>query len=327
MHIVIVSNTTIPVIKYGGIERMIWWLGKGLVSKGHKVTYLVNKGSSCNFANTFFINSKIKLGLQIPADADIVHYHSITDPDIDIPFITTEHGNSNDLNRIYHLNTVFVSENHAKRFGATAFVYNGIDFNDYEIPDINAERKYFHFLGDAAWKVKNVKGAISITKRAKEKLAVLGGTRLNVNMGFRFTPDTHVTFYGKVGGTRKNKLLNNSKGLIFPVLWPEPFGIAIIESLYYGCPVFGTPFGSLPELINSDVGFLSNSYSELVEGVKSAASFNKQICHDYALSNFSANLMVDKYLLYYESVLNKVNLNPQQPKLCNDSLLNYSIVD
>lgn len=327
MHIVIVSNTTIPVIKYGGIERMIWWLGKGLISRGHKVTYLVNKGSSCNFANIIFINPKIKLGLQIPADTDIVHYHSITDTDIDIPYITTEHGNSNDLNRIYHLNTVFVSHNHAKRFGANAFVYNGIDFNDYEKPDLNTERKYFHFLGDAAWKVKNVRGAIRITKTAKEKLAVLGGTRLNLNMGFRFTCDTHVTFYGKVGGTKKNKLLNNSKGLIFPVLWPEPFGIAIIESLYYGCPIFGTPYGSLTELVSNEVGFLSNSYSDLVEAVKGAASFNKQRCHDYAASNFSADLMVDKYLGYYESVLNKINLNQQQPKLCKDYLSNYNMVD
>ena len=50
MHILIVNNTTIPAFKYGGTERIIWWLGKDLVKRGHKVTYLVESGSSCDFA-------------------------------------------------------------------------------------------------------------------------------------------------------------------------------------------------------------------------------------------------------------------------------------
>ena len=109
---------------------------------------------------------------------------------------------------------------------------------------MNLPRKHLHFLAKAAWRVKNVKGAIEISRRSHHKLIVMGGTRLNLKMGFRFTPDLHVKFYGMVGGEQKLSLLNQSKALLFPVLWHEPFGIAITESLYMGAAVFGTPYGS-----------------------------------------------------------------------------------
>jgi glycosyltransferase involved in cell wall biosynthesis len=315
MHILIVSNTTIPVTKYGGIERMIWWLGKCLANKGHKVTFLVNQGSTCSFADIIFFNPTKKIEEQIPSNVDVVHYHSLTDSEIKVPFVTTEHGNTNDVNRTFHPNSIFVSHNHAQRFGATAYVHNGLDFDDYEKPNFTTKRNYTHFLADAAWKVKNVNGAIKIAKQAKEKLAVLGGVRFNFNMGIRFTFDTHVQFYGQVGGTQKTQLINGSKALLFPVLWHEPFGIALIESLYYGCPVLGTPYGSLPELINNEVGFLSNSYNELANALKNCQQYNNKHCSNYVVDNFSAKSMTEKYIAYYEKVLNGEQLNSTLPQL------------
>ncbi len=50
MHVLIVNNTRIPAHKYGGTERVIWWLGKELVKAGHRVSYLVARGSKCDFA-------------------------------------------------------------------------------------------------------------------------------------------------------------------------------------------------------------------------------------------------------------------------------------
>lgn len=327
MHILIASNAYIPVTKYGGIERMIWWLGKELVNKGHTVTYLVREGSSCNFANVIFLNSQIPVHKQIPSNVDIVHYNGITDTAITKPYLVTEHGNINDTNIQFHKNSVFVSQNHAQRFGATAFVHNGLDFNDYEKPNFNIKRNYAHFLADAAWKVKNVKGAIKIAKMANEKLAVLGGVRFNFNMGIRITLDTHVKFYGKVGGSKKMQLLNGSKALIFPVLWHEPFGIAIIESLYYGCPVLGTPYGSLPELVNNEVGVLSNSFTELSDALKNIRQFNNKHCHDYVVENFSATKMADEYLVLYEKVLNGETLNSKPPQLIEASAKYLEMVD
>jgi glycosyltransferase involved in cell wall biosynthesis len=327
MHIVIASTSIIPVTKYGGIERMIWWLGKGLTAAGHRVTYLVNKNSSCSFADVQYIDYSKKIADQIPSNADVVHFNSFVDDTISIPFVITEHGNTNDTTKLFHPNSVFVSQNQAQRFGANAFVYNGLDFDDYENPDFNKKRSYAHFLADASWKVKNVTGAIKIAKKAHEKLAVLGGVRFNFNMGIRITLDTHVQFYGKVGGHEKMQLLNGSKALIFPVLWHEPFGIAIIESMYYGCPVLGTPYGSLPELVNSEVGFLSNSYTELADALKNIQQFNNKHCHDYVVEHFSAKKMAEEYIVLYEKVLNGEQLNNIPPQLIEASPKYLEMVD
>jgi glycosyltransferase involved in cell wall biosynthesis len=315
MHVLIVADCKIPVIKYGGIARMIWWLGKHLTQQGITVSYVVQKGSICSFAKVYELKKDIPFEQQIPEGIDIVHYNGYADGNITTPFVVTEHGNINDTSVVFHPNSIFVSHNHAQRFGATAYVHNGLDFDDYENPNFTTKRTYTHFLADAAWKVKNVKGAIKIAKQANEKLAVLGGVRFNFNMGIRITLDTHVQFYGQVGGTQKTQLINGSKALLFPVLWHEPFGIALIESLYYGCPVLGTPYGSLPELINNEVGFLSNSYNELANALKNCQQYNNKHCSNYVVDNFSAKSMTEKYIAYYEKVLNGEQLNSTLPQL------------
>lgn len=312
MHIAIVSNSVIPALKYGGIERVIWWLGKELVKRKHRVTYIVQPGSQCPFAAVQFLDQR-PLHMQIPADADVVHYQSSGDPATKQPYLTTIHGNINRLDAPFDINCVALSGDHARRMNTSVFVHNGIDFDDYGKPDWNRERKFFHFLGDAAWKVKNLKGAIKIARAADEKIAVLGGSRIDFNHGIKINMSRNARFYGRVGGEQKNYLLNESKGLIFPVLWHEPFGLAIIESLYFGCPVFGTPFGSLPELVNNTVGYLSDSYTDLVNAVKNADQFSKKKCHEYAVEHFSASAMTEKYIALYEKIANGGSLNTVLP--------------
>ena len=140
--------------------------------------------------------------------------------------------------------------------------------------------------------MKNVKSAIDVIKGTKrERLPVLGGVRFNVSMGLGFTFSPRISFYGMVGGEQKDRLVNGSLGMVFPVRWHEPFGLGMIESLYYGCPVFGPLYGLLPVLINGDVGFLSNRKSELVQAVEGARDFSRQTCHDYAVENFNSKKM------------------------------------
>ena len=213
------------------------------------------------------------------------------------------------------INTVFVSKNHASRYGSVSYVHNGIDPDDYGDPGLDQKRNYFHFLGDAAWRVKNVRGAIKIAQDAKIKLRILGGKRFNFNQGIRLTFDLGIRFDGMVGGAEKNNLLKGSKGLIFPVLWNEPFGLSIVESLYFGCPVFGTPYGSLTEIIQPNVGITSNSLSALVEGVQHADQFDTKTCHEYVMENFTSKQMTINYLKQYETVLNGQHLNQTAPIL------------
>ncbi|RFZ82285.1 glycosyltransferase family 4 protein [Mucilaginibacter terrenus] len=313
MNILLINNTRIPATKYGGTERMVWWLGRELVRLGHKVTYLVGAGSLCSFAKVLTYNPAADINSQIPDDVDVVHFQFQVQGFTKKPYIVTVNDNpgGHPLDR----NSVFVSGNHAARHGATAFVYNGLDSADYPIPDLKGKRNYFHFLAKAAWRVKNVKGAIDVATISKNKLVVLGGTRLNIKMGFRFTPNLNVSFKGMVDDQQKAALMNNSKGLIYPVRWNEPFGIAITESLYFGCPVFGTPYGSLPELVPSDVGFLSNSKHELAEAMKNADSYNRQRCHQYVMDNFNITKMANEYLKLYEAVAHGATINKNNPVL------------
>jgi glycosyltransferase involved in cell wall biosynthesis len=224
------------------------------------------------------------------------------------------HGN---LNHALELdqNTVFVSKNHAARFGSDCYVHNGIDPQDYGAPILHkdAVKNYFHFLGDAAWRVKNVKGAIQVAKMAHQKLRVIGGVRFNFNQGIRLTFDTHVRFDGMQGGVQKNEIIKYSKGLIFPVRWHEPFGLALIESLYFGCPIFGTPYGSLPEIVIPEVGYLTTTASGLADAVACVNDFSRKTCHEYVMDNFTHIQMTATYIRLYEKVLNGEKLNTKPP--------------
>lgn len=317
MHILIVNNTGIPVKQYGGTERVIWWLGKELVKKGHQVSYLVGPGSYCDFATGVYeLNHAIPFNQQIPPGVDVVHLNCKVNETPKVPYIFTLHGNTNDQNPL-DINTVFVSKNHASRYGSASYVHNGIDPADYVDPGLDQKRNYFHFLGDAAWRVKNVRGAIKIAQKAKIKFRVIGGKRFNFNKGVRLTFDPGIHFEGMLGGVEKNNLLKGSKGLIFPVLWNEPFGLSIVESLYFGCPVFGTPYGSLKEIIHPSVGVTSNSLSTLVDAVQNTDQFNPKICHNYVMAHFTSTQMTANYLNKYEMVLNGQYLNDTAPILTN----------
>lgn len=312
MNITIVNHSVIPALLYGGTERVIWYLGKELAKMGHKITYLVAAGSQCDFAKIIVFHPEKPINQQIPENTDIVHFNFPVKEKIAKPNITTIHGNSSP-NQVFDINTVFVSHNHAERHNSESFVYNGMEWKDYGKPDLTGPRSYFHFLGNAAWKVKNISGAIDVCNTANERLVVLGGQRVNFKMGFRFTASSKVKFYGMVGGPKKANLVSQSKGLIFPVLWDEPFGLALTESMYLGCPVFGTPFGSLPEIVTEKFGFLTTDKSELARAIKNHNSFNRKFISDYAAETFNSAIMAKEYIKRYEIVLAGNSLNDKKP--------------
>ncbi|MEN8927488.1 MAG: glycosyltransferase [Flavobacteriales bacterium] len=315
MKILIVNNTVIPALKYGGTERVIWYLGKELVKMGHQVDYLVKKGSSSSFATKVMAIEESKpIEDQIPEGYDVVHFNFNVDAEkVEATHIVTIHGNTNEF-LPYNKNAVFVSKNHAERHQSQSFVYNGLDFSDYGKVDFSKDRKWFHFLGNVVWKEKNAKGAIDIAKRAKQKIVMLGGERFSTKMGIKFFPQLNARFAGQVDESGKNKYINQSKGLIFPVKWNEPFGLSMIESLYYGSPVFGTKHGSLPEIITPEVGFLSNDSQELVDAIKNN-TYNPKVCHHYAVDNFNSKLMAERYVEKYKLVLSGEDLNADFPVL------------
>jgi glycosyltransferase involved in cell wall biosynthesis len=318
MKILLVHRGIIPVFAYGGTERVIWNLAKALISLGHEVHFLVARGSTCPFAEVTEIDEAAPLEGQIMRiGADVVHYQFDPGFEPNYPYLVTEHGNSK-LAKIFPRNTVFLCADHAQRYGATHYVYNGLDWSDYgslsedQVRSLAQTSSSFHFLGNGAWRVKNLKGAIEVALKSAVELDVLGANRLNIKRGFRFTWSRNIHFYGMVGGSAKHDRLARSRGLIFPVRWHEPFGLAVIESLYFGAPVFATPYGSLTELIGQEQGVLTNSSAQMVEAIMSR-KFDSIACHRWAKNQFNHTTMARSYLHYYERVLSKDTLHAHGP--------------
>ena len=311
MHILMVTQTRLPATRYGGVERVVWDLAKALVAGGARVSLLAPQGSHCDFATVIVRDPERPLLTHIPVDADLVHFHAnrAVEP-LDRPYVLTQHGNvEGPIDR----QSVFVSQSHAQNHGSERYVHNGLDWSRYPRPGLGARDRYFHFLGNAAWRVKNVRGAIRATRRAGQQLRVMGGTRINFRMGFRLTLDRHTQFLGMVDDARKAKVLEGSRGLVFPVIWHEPFGLAIIESLFYGCPLFGTPYGALPELVNQDTGFLTDSEEALAEALNDWRRFDPVVCHEHVLDRFSAERMAESYQAIYQLAVSGTPLNPELP--------------
>lgn len=318
MHITIVQDAVFPVVKYGGTERVVWYLAKELVALGHKVTLVANQGSVCAFADVIPLQKGVHITKLLPKNTDVVHFHSVEIQGIDEishPKVLTMHGNPLYGKELDH-NTVFVSKKHANRYNSDSYVYNGLDWSDYGAVDLGASKDFFHFLGKGAWRVKNLRGAIQLVKTMPhEKLYVFGGKRFNFSMGLRFTFTPKARFFGLVDNEMKKKYLPHSKGLLFPVLWNEPFGLALIESLYFGSPVFGTPYGSLPELIIPEVGFLSDTADDLQQAMCNWHEYDPKVCHHYATENFNSKKMALRYLKKYEQVIDNQYLNSNKPSL------------
>lgn len=312
MHVLIECNGVLPALRYDGTERVVWWLGKALVQLGHKVTYLVKAGSTCPFADVIHIDPELSVDEQIPADVDIVHLQGSTLTESSTPFVSTIHGNV-PAGYSAHPNTIFISRNQAERCGGSFYIHHGLDLAEYGDPALATPRRNLVFLAKAAWRIKNVKGAIKICNAANAEIEVAGGNRLNFKMGFRFTTSPKAHFHGMVDQTTKLNLLRRTEGLIFPVLWHEPFGLALIEAMYFGNPVFATSWGSIPELVPSEIGFHSNSEAELVTAIKNRGQFDKRRIHEYVCELFDSKRMAQKHVAAYEHVLNGGSLHPEAP--------------
>jgi glycosyltransferase involved in cell wall biosynthesis len=304
MRILIANNLPIPALKYGGTERVIWWLGKELVRRGHSITYLVPPGSSCPFGEIRLYDPALPLGQQIPESIDIVHSNFPIEGRMPKPYIITMHGYIT-KGATFDRNTVFVSKRHAELHHALAFNYNGLDPDEYGAFDAASSRSYLLFLAAIDRIEKNLSGAIRIARKARQRLEIIGGSK--------FTLSRRIHYHGMIGGEEKNTILRHTSALLFPVTWDEPFGLALIEALYHGCPVIGTPYGALPEIVASDVGVLSTSMKELVAAAKDHSKFDRKKCHDYVMVHFTSRQMTDRYLSFYEKVIAGEYLNPSDP--------------
>lgn len=332
MNILIVCDSKMPVSPYDDKGRQVWWLGSGLSESGHNVTLILREEVPCSFAKTLVYQEKKPFSEQIPDNTDVIHFHQEPKTDPEIPYLITLHENIL-APRTLDRNTVFLSHSHAQLHGGSVFVYPGVDFSTYTTPDFSVKRIWYHFLGNAARRGRNIRGAIDIAQKSGGRLHVVGGTRVNFRQGFRIPLSSSARFHGMLSPDGRDSILNASKGLIIPLLWQEPFSLSVVESLYYGCPVFGTPYGALPEQLGkkpnqrqghfpasgsveayySEVGSLTVKKAELIDAVRAAGDYDPVRCHDYAVSGFSARRMTDEYLRLYDQVISGLPLHTEAP--------------
>lgn len=298
MHVGLVSNFRLPVTRYGGTERVVVWLARGLVALGHEVTVAAARGTRLPGLRVVELDVHPKqppppdLERLLPADVDVIHFHTVAAHAPRRPFLETEHVNAPD--RTGGARTVYLSRDHARRHGGRAFVHNGLDPGEYRYESVKDD--YILFLGRLHG-VKGYREAMQIAHRRRERLVVAGGWRLVWRPGVRYV--------GRVGGNRKAKLLAGAKALLAPVRWEEPFGLTAIEALVSGTPVVAMARGALPEIVTDEVGALGHSVDELACALDRLADWTPEACRRRVLEHFTHTHMARAYLEQYVSVIER----------------------
>lgn len=292
---------------------MIDWLCKGLVELGHEVTLLAPAGSVpapgvrwVRIDTTQSFLGEVMKG--ISGEHDVLHtlvpFSRVEEARLPLPLLTTIQGNGRE-GEIFSPWSVFVSANHARRHGRTAFVHNGVDPGEFLSDELASRRRSgLVFLSKTSWSVKNLRGAAALARKSGVPLAIAGGSRpysIRLEAAFR----RKWKWWGPVSGPRKAEFLASGRAMIFPILWEEPFGIVVVESLLSGTPVLATPRGSLPELLGPEVGRLipwedQSRWLETLEDLESGRlCFDSEQCRLWARERFHYRKMAEEYVTLY----------------------------
>ena len=304
MHVALYFHGRLPVRGYGGTQRVVVWLARGLAELGHEVTLLAPIGSHVPEATLVGLDPAdmrrpgFDLTRLLPASVDILHAHAPLALSPSHPHVFTLHGNLGP-GRDPPRNTIFVSADHARRHSGTAFVYNGVDQAEFVFSAHKGD--YDLFLG-RLHSVKGYRWAIEGAKRAGRRLVVAGGWRPSLRRGLRFV--------GSVNGARKAELLAKAACLWMPALWDEPFGLTLVEAMMSGTPVLGTRRGALPEIVCEKVGALGDTLEDLVRLRTSIERCDPKACRAHAERWFNHTIMAEEYVRMYQHYLTHNTLPP-----------------
>lgn len=318
MKIVIFHPVLLPVLHYGGTERVVMWLVQTLHKMGHKTAVFAAPGSKMP-PGIECITDRTEL-IRRAAEFDVLHGFSKPDDEIisafQGKFLVTIEGNGQ-VGEKFHPNTVFVSRNHAERHGGKVFVYNGLDISELKI-STKLRPNRFLFLSKTSWRVKNLKGAVQLLTRYKQNFWIAGGDRpywVRIFVFFKQLFGADWKWVGSVDQKSKAEFLVNGKAMVFPILWNEPFGIVITESLACGTPVLAHPHGSVAELLEFAPQCLMKTeqdWKEALEGARQLPS--PQECRSWVEAHFTQEKMAENYLQLYEKVKNGLPLHEHEPQ-------------
>jgi glycosyltransferase involved in cell wall biosynthesis len=308
MHVALASHHRLPVKGYGGTERIVTALARGLVALGHRVTLIAPPGTKIPGAEVVevpakaFRAPKFSLTPCTPKDADVLHAHfPVRETPAGPPFLQTLYGNLREGEPTAP-GTVFLSANHARRNGQSAFVYAGLDPEEFIFRDQKDD--YDFFLG-RLHSAKGYQWAIEGAKRTGRRLILAGGWRPT------FSP--RIKYAGEVDGTKKAELLAGARCLWMPAQWDEPFGLTNIEALFSGTPVLGTRRGALPEILTPEVGAICDTLDEMIEASRTIHTRRPDACRAHAERYFTHLAMAGEYERVYEHLRDRGVLPDGRP--------------
>ncbi|MCW5890021.1 MAG: glycosyltransferase family 4 protein [bacterium] len=320
----------VPPVLYGGTERVVSYLTEALVRSGHEVTLFASGDSRTGAALWAPCRRALRLDAayrdplaphvrmlgevyrRAPA-FDVIHCH--TDY-LGLPFtrwvrtptLVTLHGRL-DIPEIWPLyadypevGLVSISDAQRRPMPAAAWmgtVHHGLPRRLYA-PSL-ASGSYLVFMGRISPE-KRPDAAIAIARRAGVPLKIAA----KVDAVDRAYWETEirplldgplVEFLGEVGDDRKGALLAGAAALLFPIDWPEPFGLVMIEALACGTPVVARRRGSVPEIVEDGVtGFVRETDDELVAAVHRLPALDRARCRAAFETRFTDDIMAQRYL-------------------------------
>jgi glycosyltransferase involved in cell wall biosynthesis len=326
---------SVPPKLYGGTERIVAYLTDELVDLGHDVT-LFAAGESRTKAQLAAVTETglrlhnppvrdpvthhLRLVEMVFANAaayDVLHFHLDY---LHLPFakrssvtsVTTMHGRL-DLPELASLflryqEMPFVSISNAQRaplnwLNWCATVHHGVPGEQYSLRENPGS--YLAFLGRISPE-KRLDRAIKIAIRSEIPLKVAAKVDCADREYFlsKIKPllrNPLIEFIGEISEGEKDEFLGNALALLFPIDWPEPFGLVMIESLATGTPVIAYPHGAVPEIIeNGTTGFLVESIDEAVQAVARVHSLDRKQCRENFERRFTARRMARDYVALYQ---------------------------
>ncbi len=329
---------SIPPKKYGGTERVIYYLNQELIKRGHKVTLFASGDSKTKaklisvakkglreqeipWHDWFWNNLNHSSAFEMAKKFDVLHCHwnilgAFFQRFVKQPVLHTLHNtpaSSEHRWKIFDyykkdLNVVFLSKNQQKlspvRFKKEWVVYNGIDLSKFRL---RTQAENFLLWVGRICPAKAPDIAIKAVKRIGANLILAGQLQPMDQDYFNKEIKPHLSkkikYVGELTQNQLNLLYGKAKALLYPAVWQEPFGLIIIESMACGTPVIAFKKGSLPEIVSKETGFTVKNVNEMVKAIKSVDKIKRSNCRKRVEKYFSYQRMVDDYeKIYYKLI-------------------------
>ena len=331
---------SVPPRLYGGTERVVSYLTEELVALGHEVT-LFAAGDSRTAArlvpgvlrslrldprvvdSVAYHVAQLRTVCDRAAEFDVIHNHMdyIGFPAAlasETPLVTTLHGRLDipDLEPVFaayrDLDLISISNNQrhpAAQARWRGTVYHGLPAGLYAPGD--GSGCYLAFLGRISPE-KRVDSAIRVAEAAGVPLQIAAKID-RVDVGYyesvirpMIAASSLVEFIGEIGEKDKAAFLGGAKALLFPVDWPEPFGLVMLEAMACGTPIISRRRGSVPEVIDEgETGFICDDEAAMVAAVQRLDTLDRGHCRAVFETRFSARRMGEDYIAIYRMLIDE----------------------